>query len=87
MKQLTLLLLIFSLFTIMAAEEILIDYSPFNVELVSSDSERTVIEYSFGRFNRLPVESMVKLTITSTWKMNRQCCGKVNRNYPPSTGA
>lgn len=56
MKQLTLLLLIFSLFTIMAAEEILIDYSPFNVELVSSDSERTVIEYSFGRFNRLPVE-------------------------------
>ncbi len=56
MKRIIPFLLIFSLLTVLTAEEVIIDQSPFNVELISSHTERTVIEYSFGSFSRQPVD-------------------------------
>jgi agmatine/peptidylarginine deiminase len=55
-KRFILLLLIISLTALLAAEEYVIENSPFNIELVRSDPGQTVISYSFGSFFRQAVE-------------------------------
>ncbi|MBW6515939.1 MAG: agmatine deiminase family protein [Candidatus Cloacimonetes bacterium] len=57
MKKFGLLfLLIFSIISLLFAEEVVINQNPFNVELISSDFDKTIIDYSFGRFIRHAVE-------------------------------
>ena len=52
------LLIIIGIFISLAcfSEEIIINENDFNVNVISSDNNQTVIDYNFGKFERIPVE-------------------------------